>query len=258
MKARTLSAPLLVVASICLAQPESQKPPVKIVPKGWHLESEKRLTGEQVPRDHVEAPPPREYRTAPANPEPVIAPDARDDFGDLSRWRVELRGLGGINYSINRRAYSPRVPASFGGSIGFGLASFAGLTATFSHNNLGSTRVVVCIPGLTCGQPTVSGSIQDLTGGVRIWIPRLKRVTPYGSFAVGAARVSERSGVARVLGFNIVAPSGVLTKFAVVPGGGLDLKLGRGAGFVVDIRAVKPLDLLWYLQPSAGLYLRFR
>lgn len=164
---------------------------------------------------------------------------------DLNRGRGELRGFAGVSFGSSSDLTDTVAPTA-GAEVAFGLNRLLAVTGSYANNSLGMH----------------SSRRHEVMGGVRISAANRSRVTPYGALTVGAvtASVSGRTGVmggsTDMMG-TTASTGGSTAKFAVSPGGGIDCKIGRNMGILLDFRAVKAVDIEWYGRTAAGVYFRW-
>lgn len=192
----------------------------------------------------------------PAVHQPPRIHVGRDGDMDLHRGRVELRAIGGINVSTDRGSLSPKVPPSFGAEVTAGVARFAAITGGYSYDYLGKLRNTTCTR-TGCISVDASGRLHELYSGMRFSAANRSHVTPYANVMIGGVHLSANSYFPDTGGFSISGARATATKFAVIPGGGIDFKINRTFGTMFDIRAVKGMDLKWIFRASAGFYVRF-
>jgi hypothetical protein len=246
MPSKLLAGALVVAGAFAQQQPDKRK----TVPQGYHIENA-GPTGEELPKEAPPAIAPAVI--VPAELPTIAVPTARrDDTGDLSAGRIETKGFGGINYVRGR---APRMSMSYGSEIGVGALSFLAFTGDYAHDRIGTGSFIECSPPL-CTRTTATLSIQTAMGGVRLSVPRLSRVTPYGSFALGLAHLSANGTASSILGNAAVSDSA--NRLAMSTGGGLNVKISRGVGIDWSMRGVKAMDVGWYFRSAAGIYWRFR
>jgi hypothetical protein len=91
-------------------------------------------------------------------------------------------------------------------------------------------------------------------GGFRASLPTQTRFAPYAQISVGAIR--ESWDALALLSMPPLPPKAV-TRFAVEPGGGVNVMLTRHLGVTLDVRGVKALDFDWAFRTTGGVLWRF-
>jgi hypothetical protein len=168
----------------------------------------------------------------------------------LEPGRPELlfRG-GGVAYIVDGAT-------TYSWSMGFGAAvgvsRYVAISGEYNYNHIGGASIT----GFSNGVPfSASGSdrLHDIISGVRISGPW--KASPY-LFGGGGLASYVTSGDASLLG-SYASVSRSFTKPAVAMGGGLNTSITPRFGILLDARAIRPIELPWYVRITGGLYVRF-
>ncbi len=159
---------------------------------------------------------------------------------DLDRGKYEIRGYGGVAGSTALFSSSPNFSAGVEASAG--LNRYLAATGNYTFNDIGQTGF--CLFG-SCA-PIPDQKVHEFMAGLRGSLPNHSRVTPYACGTIGAVRL---------VNFD---PSLSPARFAFGVGGGLDIRIGRATGFVLDLRGIDPrLSGTWIVRSTIGYYFRF-
>jgi hypothetical protein len=139
----------------------------------------------------------------------------------------------------------------------FGLSRFVALTAGYTHDYLLDSALVTCDkpafiqPGETFRlKNCISYEFQhEFMGGVRISAPNRSRITPHLEFSLGAVKQTSTSSPADFATGK--------TEFGLSPGAGVDYKLSRHFGLVVDANFVKANRITGFYHVMGGVFFRF-
>ncbi len=192
------------------------------------------VPGAPVQQPATPAAGPPAARAQPAPP----SPRTHSSSGDRYLGRVDIRGLIGANGGPDRSPFSD-ANVSAGVEVGVGLLRNLAVTGTYVYDRVGSIGAV-------------TAHVDEFMGGVRVPFPNKSRVTPYIQTSFGGAHFN-----ASAFGFGVST-----TKFAVAPGGGLDIRIARHFGVGADFRALKAVDvplggLSWQYRATGAFIFRF-
>ena len=161
---------------------------------------------------------------------------------DLDRGHFEINGFGGAMMDVSTIFGSTKK----GGGVeaAFGINRYMAATADYSFS---SGKVdAFCI--FTCIVP--DEHIQEFMGGVRLSLPNHTRLTPYATGTVGGLHFTTSS--------STFGPSPSTTNFALGIGLGVDIRVARRVGILLDLRGIDATSPgQWFVRSTAGLYFRF-
>ncbi|HEY6345157.1 MAG TPA: outer membrane beta-barrel protein [Bryobacteraceae bacterium] len=200
------------------------------------------------------ASPPPSPPTGVQSPRPTVAarpaaPQSEPDERYLGH--VQLGGFAGANLGPDR--YEAGVASfSVGAEVRVGIAKYFDVTGTYAFDKIGNGN----IGNVNIGNVAVSAHAQEFMGGVRAPFRNRGRITPYLQTSAGGLNLSVSAS-----GYSLG-----ITKFAVAPGGGLDLAVARHLNVGFDVRAIKAFDIpegfptalrTWQYRAAAGLFVAF-
>jgi len=162
---------------------------------------------------------------------------------DLDRGRVEINGFIGTTVDTSS-VFGTSAKVGGGVEAAFGVNRHVAITGDYSFNRIGQTGFLCFGPCM----PLPDETIHEFMGGVRFSLPNSSRFTPYATGTVGGLR----------LGNFGLSSAGSSTEFALGMGLGLDVRITRRTGILVDLRGVDAVSPgIWFVQPSAGFFFRF-
>lgn len=138
---------------------------------------------------------------------------------------------------------------SVGAGYDIGLTRNLAVTTGYTWNLIDTFSEDIWVGGVTRVPIRARASVHDLMGGLRLQAP-IGRVTPFVSPLGGVAIAT---GVARVADAK---QTDSVAKPAAGVGTGVEVRIGRGWSFLVEGKAIRPLDLRWYGHVGFGFTYR--